>query len=57
MQGQNVGCLQTGMLKQSYNITYMNSIQENWERGVMGGEESKHKGFKRERKVIGQATT
>jgi hypothetical protein len=45
------------MLKQSYNITYMNSIQENWERGVMGGEESKHKGFKRERKVIGQATT
>ncbi len=49
-QGQNVGCLQTGMLKQGCNITYLNNTQENWEGGVMGRKESKHKELKEREK-------
>lgn len=43
-QGQNVGCLQTGMLKQGCNITYLNNTQENWERGGHGEKRIKAQG-------------
>jgi hypothetical protein len=43
------------MLKQGYNMTYLNNTQENWEGGVIGGEELEHKEFK-ERKRSNRAS-
>ncbi len=42
------------MLQQDYNIAYLNSTQENWDRGVMGGEVSKQKDLEEREKDQGK---